>query len=237
MQGYLQIIKKDGKIDNMGYDVNRINEDLKGWDGGDYFGQWETDKIIESYFPGQSEGFCVEIGAADGVKGSNTLYFEKLGWDVFCIEPNPRQLAKLEKHRKNILPLAVGNEEGFMDLTVFDVGKKNIMSSLTSLKPDKRLVAAHSHIINNSYNVSVEVKKLKNILIELNCPTKIDFISIDTEGTELDVLKSHNFKRYDVKLFIVENNYEDPEIEVIMKQKGYSKDQRYKINEFYIKTK
>ena len=64
----------------------------------------------------------------------------------------------------------------------------------------------------------------------------IDFISIDTEGTEIDVLKGFDFDYYDVKLFVVENNYEDQNIEDYMKTKGYKKDQRYKINDFYIKN-
>ena len=65
----------------------------------------------------------------------------------------------------------------------------------------------------------------------------IDFISIDTEGTELDVLKGFNFDKYVVKLFIVENNYNDENIEIFMREQGYVKHQRYKINDFYFKCK
>ena len=65
--------------------------------------------------------------------------------------------------------------------------------------------------------------------------TDIDFISIDTEGTELDVVKGFDISLYNVSLFVIENNYEDKEIEEYMKSIGYKKDQRYKINDFYIK--
>lgn len=217
------------------YDVNKNNSELKGWDGGKYFGQWETDKIIESYFINQKKGICVEVGAANGIKGSNTLYFEHLGWEALCIEPNPKQFDSLEEHRKNVAHYAVSDKVGKMELTVFDVGDNNIMSSLTSLKPDERLVKSHSHIINESYNVEVEVETLPNILEIYSFPNQIDFISIDTEGTELDVLKGVDFDKYHVKLFVVENNYNDSNIEDFMKSKGYKKDQRYKINDFYIK--
>ena len=122
-----------------------------------------------------------------------------------------------------------------MELTVFDVGERNIMSSLTSLKPDERLVEAHEHIINESYKVEVEVETLPNILEIAGYPTKIDFISVDTEGTELDVLKGFDFDKYDVTLFVVENNYDDKEIGDYMLSKGYVRDQRYKINDFYIR--
>lgn len=217
------------------YDVNKINTELKGWDGGKYFGQWETDRIIEDYFGENYVGVCVEVGAANGIKGSNTLYFEQLGWDALCIEPNPKQFDSLAEHRKNVAHFAVSDSVGKMSLTIFDVGEKNIMSSLTSLKPDKRLVEAHEHIINDSYNVEVEVETLPNILEIAQFPTKIDFISIDTEGTELDVLKGFDFNIYDVTLFVVENNYDDDDIREYMESKGYIRVQRYKINDFYIR--
>jgi FkbM family methyltransferase len=217
------------------YDVDKNNEELKGWDGGKYFGQWETDKIIEEYFINKIDGICVEVGAANGVKGSNTLYFEQMGWKSLCIEPNPKQFDSLEKYRKNISHYAVSDKRGKMNLTVFDVGERNIMSSLTSLNPDERLVEAHAHIINEKYGVEVEVETLPNVLEMAKYPTIIDFISIDTEGTEIDVLKGFNFDKYDVKLFVVENNYNDSNISDFMESKGYKKDQRYKINDFYIK--
>lgn len=219
----------------MGYDVNKNNAELKGWDDGKYFGQWETDKYIEQYFPSVTNGICVEVGAANGIKGSNTLYFEQLGWNALCIEPNPKQMESLLKHRKSVFQCAVSNEPGKLNLTVFDVGEKNIMSSLTSLKPDDRLVEAHSHIINDSYDVKVDVRTLTEVLNICSFPTKINFISIDTEGTELDVLKGFNFDKYDVSLFVVENNYEDKDIEEFMNDNGYVRDIRYKINDFYIR--
>ena len=75
-----------------GYSVDDINKSLKKRKKTKYYGQWETDHIIEGYFEGQTEGKCIEVGAANGIKGSNTLYFEKLGWDCLCIEPNIEHL-------------------------------------------------------------------------------------------------------------------------------------------------
>jgi len=225
----------------MSYDNNKIFQELKGWDNGKYFGQWETDRIIETYFPIGHLGSCIEVGAANGVKGSNTLYFEERGWNVLCIEPNPAHKESLEKYRKFVKYYACSDKSGFLPLQVFKVGEKNIMSSLTSLNPDTRLLESHKEIINESYTVEVEVDTLTSILMNkiqdtpLHKVKNIDFISVDTEGTEIDVLKGFDFRQFDVKLFVVENNYEDSEIESFMLTKGYVKDQRYKINEFYIK--
>ena len=64
----------------MSYNPNLINQEVRGWDNGEFFGQWQTDKIIKSYFPENYKGVCVEVGAADGIKGSNSLYFEQRNW-------------------------------------------------------------------------------------------------------------------------------------------------------------
>ena len=223
------------------YDVNHINKELNGWNNGKYYGQWETDKVIESYFPDGYVGTCIEVGAANGVKGSNTLYFEERGWDTLCIEPNPEHKQSLEKHRKLVRYFACDEKSGTFPLTVFRVGERNIASSLTSLTPDQRLVKDYKSLINEAYEIDVRVETLSDIIENKVNNTvfekirKIDFISIDTEGTELNVLKGLDFSSYEVTLLVVENNYNDKKIEDFMVSKGYQKDMRYKINDFYIK--
>ena len=225
------------------YNNLEIHNELKGWDNGDYFGQWETDKVIENYFKKDYVGIAVEVGAANGIKGSNTYYFEKKGWTVLCIEPNKEFSESLEKYRKFNLYYACSDKSYIDTLKIFKIGEKNIMTSVTSLNPDDRLVESHKDLINQTYETEVEVTTLTDILKNKvdNTPfsqiTKIDFISIDTEGTELDVLKGFDFKHFDVGLFVVENNFDDKEIENFMITKGYKKDTRYKINDFYVKNK
>jgi len=227
------------------YNVDEHNKELKEYINKEskYFGQWETDKIIESYFDIRIKGICIEVGAANGVRGSNTKYFEDNGWDVLCIEPNIEHKESLEANRKLVKYFACGNKNNNQQLKVFKVGKDNISSSLTSLNPDNRLLEDHKNIINDVYDVTVPVRTLDWILENEVTDTpfedvkSIDFISIDTEGTELDVMKGFDTSLYDVKLFIVENNYSDDVIEEYMNSIGYQKDQRYKINDFYIKKR
>jgi FkbM family methyltransferase len=225
------------------YNVDKINEELKKYKNSRYYGQWETDKIIESYFDIGKPGNCIDVGAADGAKGSNTKYFEDNGWNVLCIEANPNQEKLLKDCRKLVKMYACGKENYEAQLTIFNVGQSNIQSSLTSLFPDYRLVDDHKHIINETCEVTVQVKTLDWILANevSNTPFEnldyIDFISIDTEGTELDVLKGINLGKYEIKLLVVENNYSDRGIQLYLNNFGYKLDQRYKINDFYIKDK
>jgi len=203
-----------------------------------YHGQFSTDLLIELYFPGELRGTCVEVGAANGERGSNTLYFEKLGWRALCIEPNPQYYEMVQKIRKESVRCACGSEnQNNVPFTVFDIGKHNIMSSVSGLMPDTRLVEQHDHIINSKSEIMVDVKTLDTILAQQEFDTQIDFISIDTEGTELDALKGLNLDLWDVSLLVVENNFNDPEIEAYLAHKGYYKDARWKINDFYCKRR
>ena len=121
------------------------------------------------------------------------------------------------------------------EFNVFVIGKNKILSSLSGLEVDEKLVDSHQHLIHERYTIKVPVKRLGDILEERGYGKKIDFISIDTEGTELDVLKSIDLTDWDIKLLVVENNHNDSYIETYLHKFGYEKDRRYKINDFYIK--
>ena len=200
-----------------------------------YYGQWETDRIIEEYFP-YRDGICVEVGAYDGIKGSNTKLFEDRGWATICIEPNPYIFKELQQNRNGLcLNLACDNFFGKAELEVFDF-KSNIQSSLTSLRTDKRLINEYSDAINKRHFVRVNVDTLTNIFNSFSVYHLIDFISIDTEGTELQVLQGLDLIKYKPKLLVVENNYNDSDIEDYLRPYNYNKILRYKVNDFYLKV-
>ena len=201
-----------------------------------YFGQFSTDLLVELYFPGLKDGCCVEVGASNGTRGSNTLFFEQLGWRTLCIEPNPKYVDIIRETRKEVVSCACGErDKQDVPFTIFDIGKRNIMSSVSGLRPDKRLVDEHRDIINDKYEIKVNVKSLDTILTENSFSEEIDFISIDTEGTELDVLKGLSLDKWDVTLLVIENNYNDSDISAYMSKHGYFKDARWKHNDFYRK--
>lgn len=207
-----------------------------------WYGQFETDRIIAEYFEGVEVGFAVEVGAYDGIKGSNSKYFEDIGWDCLCIEPNPYIFKELigddnydeptSGNRNCVcLNVACGNKKGVAKLQICKL-KSGIQSSLTSLDPDYRLIQEYGHDIVEWEDIEVEVDTLTNILSGMGTP---DFISIDTEGTELDVLHGLDLLQYRVKLLVVENNYQDNDIRQYLKDYGYHLHRRYKINDFYVK--
>ena len=63
-----------------------------------YYSQFGEDRILDRLFRGKRKGFCVEVGANNGVDGSTTLHFEELGWDCILVEPNPTLCRELRAH-------------------------------------------------------------------------------------------------------------------------------------------
>jgi FkbM family methyltransferase len=198
-----------------------------------YYGQFQTDKFIDEYFDPNHVGVCFEIGACDGFIGTNTYYFEQKGWECICVEPNPHYFENLKINRKISLNYACGSENiDDQEFTIFDLG--NNQSAISSLSVDQRLVDSHTHLIKNNFTTKVNVRTLDFILDELKFDKKIDFLSIDTEGTEIEVLKGFDIKKWKPKLLVIENNFNDPEIEKYLSTFGYIKNKRIEVNDFYI---
>jgi len=193
-----------------------------------YYGQFEppTDQVIEEYFPNQLAGIAVEVGAAQGIAASNTLHFEELGWRCLCIEPNPNLFAQLQRNRKHVLNYAVANSQANdVDFHVCTPEE----TAVSSLNLDSRLVQENH--VTRIYTVKVNVRTLDFCIKDFFTP--IDFVSIDTEGTELDILKGFDINKYQPKLLVIENNFNNPNIEKYLSNFGYKKVQRHIINDFF----
>lgn len=201
-----------------------------------YHGQFGEEKIIEQYFDKNYIGSCLDIGASDGININNTKYFEDKGWYCLCVEPNPRYFKELEINRKNAINCAIANTMGDLKFTVVSLGN-NCEDAGSSLKVDLRLLNKFME-----YNWHISTKPILVSAITLDyClenfyeSKKIDFISIDTEGTELDVLKGFSIEKWNPKLFVIENNFNDPDIEIYLRLFGYTKVNRLEVNDFYLK--
>lgn len=202
-----------------------------------FYGQFREDEYVNNFFEENYIGICIDVGAYDGISGSNTFFFENKGWDCLCIEPVSESFNNCKNIRKKCLNLCVSDyncdDINFNVVTVNETNK----SAISSLKIDERLIESHKNIINQIDTVKVNVRKLDTILNELNFPNIIDFISIDTENTELDVLKGLTIENYDIKFFIIENNFNEIFIEEYLKTKNFIKINRLGVNDFYINFK
>ena len=189
---------------------------------------------LKSLFPENYIGTCVEVGAYNGISSSNTYLFEQIGWECMCIEPNPPQFSECRKNRKLALQYAVSFENNEnVDFSVYTLSGNN-QSAITGLATDYRLVNSHNHLFHTLETIKVCCRTLTNLLDEYNFPKEIDIISIDTENTELDVLKGLDLNKYKIKVFVIENNYNEPYCEEYLNKNGYKKINRIAVNDFYI---
>ena len=197
------------------------------------YSQHGESSYLETLFPHDYIGTAVEVGAYNGIDGSNTYSFEKKGWKCLCIEPIPEEFEKCKKSRELAVQCAVSSEnKEDVTFSVFTI--KGEKSAVSSLIPDKRLIVSFSHLLENMENIKVKCKTLTSILDEQNFSREVDIVSIDTENTELDVLKGLDFSKYKVKVFVIENNYDEPFCEEYLKQYGYKKIHRLAVNDFYL---
>jgi FkbM family methyltransferase len=208
----------------------------------EFYGQFDpkVDQIIKQYFPEKKNGKCIEVGATDGVYYSNTYHFEKNGWDCLCIEPVPETFNKLKNNRKNCLNFAISSENkdevDFELFTIKDVDQPH--SAMSSLQVDDILVNdIQKHFSNvERKTIKIQTRRLDWCIQNHFNYDEIDFISIDTEGNELDVLKSFDVNAYSLKLLIIENNYNTSEVEEYLKDFGWEKKQRSFVNDFFVKN-
>ena len=199
-----------------------------------FYGQHQEDVFIKSLFAENYIGVCVDVGAYDGVNMSNTYYFEKKGWRCLCIEPIIEEYEKCKTIRKECVNCCAGHEDKTeQNFVVFSLGSNT--SAISSLSPDPKLICAHKNLITSEKERKVQVCTLTTLLDDHNFPINIDFVSIDTEGTELDVLQGIDFEKYNIFLFVIENNFEDQSCENFLKKYGYCKINRIAVNDFFIK--
>jgi FkbM family methyltransferase len=198
------------------------------------YAQFGEDDIIAQYFPQGYIGSCIDVGAANGVAGNNSYLFEERKWNTLCVEANPTLYAQCKVARTNTANYAVSNYNKDGELfTIYHLHNGN-EEAVSSLKADKRLINDHASLIKNTIEISVNVRTLDSIIEETSLFKTIDFVSIDTEGTELDVLKGFDINKWKPRLFVIENNYNNNEIEQYLNNFSYKKDKRNAVNDFYL---
>jgi|GEM_PF-627440 len=204
-----------------------------------YYSQYGQDKYVRrKFFPTRDDGFFIEVGADDGVDKSNTLYFEQLGWSGICVEPSPTRFQKLAKNRDCVcLNKAIHHSSEsleFMDIEGYGKGLSGIIENYDS----RHLERIDQEISGNEKTVSVnkvmvECVPLADVLDEMGI-THVDYISIDVEGSELDVLKSIDFSKVTFDVLVIEDNYRSKALREFLKEKGYRRHKRIKIDEIFI---
>lgn len=203
-----------------------------------YYSQYGQDQwLAENIFTNVTDGFFVEIGADDGVDKSNTLFFEKKGWQGLCIEPSPKRFKLLKKNRKCLCEnVAISNSVGrkkFLDIKGWGKGLSGIIDNYEDEHKNRIKFELDNPENKGSKIVNVKTDRLSNILYKYNIKD-VDFCSIDVEGGEMDVIKSIDFSSVNIKVIMVENNYEKRDVFNYLTKKGFVLVKRIEIDDIYI---
>jgi FkbM family methyltransferase len=165
-------------------------------------------------------GFYVEFGAADGIAISNTLMLaERYAWRGALAETHPVFLPQLRVNRPNdyICDAAIWSVSG--ETLEFAMTREPLVSVLTAVNPPE----LDRHKSTKSTRTIVRTISLNDFLSTADAPPKIDFMSIDIEGAEMNVLKTFDFDRWQVTLLCIEHNGHEAELDTFMTTRGYER--------------
>lgn len=166
-----------------------------------YISSSDEDKFVIDYFKGKKEGYLLDISAADGVTGSNSFrLIDEYEWKGILVEPC--------KEHKNNLDILYSDLD---DIKVFYGAIHNHLDELFLHEKSYDAIGC-SYTTENKFGAGHDIKKsykvpaisISELLKKFNCPKEIDFISLDIEGSERQVIDYIDIETYNIKLWCVE---------------------------------
>lgn len=177
-----------------------------------FYSQHGEDRfLIDGIFRDLADGVFVDVGASDGVLYSNTLALEERGWRGVCVEPVPALHGRLRGNRPKAtcLHCAVGYAElgGHEQYAGAGIGGPVVDGSPAIFyvrKSGAQDISGFTRSDNTDYYpIVVTQRTLSGILAQFGL-TRVDLLSVDTEGTEVDALRSLDFVRWRPRVIVAE---------------------------------
>lgn len=188
--------------------------------------QLKQDLFVISELESKRDGFFVEFGACDGILFSNTHLLEKeLGWNGILAEPARVFHEQLPLNRNCAVDFrCVWSKTGeLLDFSEASAGEMSTIAGEFSKISD---ISANGHR-KETCCYQVSTVSLNDLLSQHGAPKDIDYISIDTEGSEYNILSAFDFDAYSVSIFTIEHNWEETpsrkNVYNLMTSKGYKR--------------
>ena len=202
--------------------------------------QCGQDLFVLEVLNGMRGGFFLDSGAADGVSVSNTVLLEEsFGWGGICIEPNEEFFAALVRNRHcQCVNCCLYDREGVVDFVESARGLGGILEAYSDshLQFAKRTFRLAQDSRGRPATVQKMCRTVRSILRECAAPPVIDYWSLDTEGSELAILKSFPFEEYQVRVLTVEHNWSPARHEIceFLMSRGYRQARNLEIDDGYV---
>ncbi len=204
----------------------------------EYFGQNGEDCLLDTFFGFKRSGFFVDVGAFDGIHLSNTYVFEKRGWSGICVEAaRPYyEMCAANRPRSRCVHAACGAQEH--EAVEFQFERGGLFSGT---KVDAEWVS-DTHARLGVPFAGFERAKVPGTTLDRllgDGVREVDFISIDVEGAEIDVLAGCDLDRYRPRVLVIEANSqaEREGIDDYLAKRGYRLARSIAWNHFYVRSK
>jgi FkbM family methyltransferase len=166
------------------------------------YSQEGEDMILRRFFAEKPKGFYVDVGAHHPKRFSNTFHFYKQGWSGINVDamPGSMQQFKRQRPRDINLEIPVGPDQHSLTYYIFN---ETALNGFDASLSQHRASTLDSYHIERT--IKLDTRSLGSILDEYLPPnTLIDFMSVDVEGMDLEVLKSNNWNKYRPEIILVE---------------------------------
>lgn len=183
--------------------------------------QFLQDLFVLNFLNYKCDGYFVEFGATNGIDLSNSFLMEKeFNWRGILAEPSRSWHQELKSNRT-------------CDITtdcVWKISGDNLPFLEANIAEYSSLSESSTHDKNmgkrkNARKYNVNTISLNDLLLKYNAPENIDYLSIDTEGSEYEILKNFNFNDYNIKIITCEHNYGENRDKIfsLMLNNGYTR--------------
>ena len=181
--------------------------------------QLAQDLFVMSELNFKKNGFFVEFGSTDGIDLSNSFLLEKkFFWKGILAEPAKEWHKDLIQNRDVFIEKNCVWHSSNKILTFNEVGVLSTIDSFSNLD-----IHAETRVEGKKYKV--KTISLEDLLDKYNAPKIIDYLSIDTEGSEYDILSSFNFEKYKFRVITCEHNFTSNREKIfnLLSDKGYER--------------
>lgn len=198
-----------------------------------FYSQNGEDYILNQLFKDKDNGVFAEIGCIDGLRFSNTLYFEEKGWTGVCVEAHKGYIDMLRKNRPRSIVVHAAVSETNQDSATFFA---NSRGSLSTLDPgmENEFKTTYGKYFTGFESQTVPMKTLQTIFGE-NGIENIDILSLDIEGFEVEAVKGLDLSIHQPGVMVVESDSTAHErrLDRLILPHGYKKTARVSKNIFY----
>jgi FkbM family methyltransferase len=196
-----------------------------------YYSQNREDLVLAAFFPDVQKGFYVDVGGYDPDYDSVTKLFYLQGWRGINIEPQPSGYQKFQDERKRDINLNIGisNTNGELKLRTYTSGGLSTFSENVK----RQYEATPDNDTREFKEITVPVRLLKEVFAE-NEVEHINFMKIDVEGYEYEVLESNDWDKYRPEVLCIEANHIEHDWRPLLQAANYELVFNDNLNDYYV---